>query len=474
MEFEAIIGLEIHVQMKTNSKMFSRAPVSFGSEPNTNVDILDIAFPGTMPVPNKQAIINAIRVCSALKMNIDNIIMFDRKNYFYSDLPKGYQITQHFRPIGKDGFLLIEVNEKEKKIGIKSLHIEEDTCKQIHIGESTLLDFNRAGIPLLEIVSFPDMRSGEEASKYVDKLRSIVCFLGVSDGKMEEGSLRCDVNISLKEKGNDFFGSKVEIKNLNSLNNIQKAVDYEISRQSLILEKGEKVFQETRRFDEASKTTIPMRKKVDEVDYNYFVDSNISPILLTDDFIKTIIESSPDLAEKRFARYKSLGLSDYDSSQLVSNKDISDYFEEAFKSGANPKLIANWIISDVQSYLKKMNISITEFNVSPHCLGKLILLIEKEMISNKQARYIFDRMIKTGEDPELLAVELGLVQINSEEDILNIVKEVLDDNPNQVEKYKNGKDRVLDFFVGLVMKKTNGKANPSLTSKLLIQELKRR
>ena len=474
MEFEAVIGLEIHVEMKTISKMFSSAPVSFGIDPNTEVTLLDMAFPGTMPVPNKQAVINAIRVSHALHMTIDDTVIFERKNYFYSDLPKGYQITQQFRPIGKEGYLTIKTSEGEKKIGIERLHMEEDTCKQLHSWDFSLLDYNRAGIPLIEIVSKPEMRSGEEAAKYVEKIRSIVSFLDVSDGKMEEGSLRCDVNISLREKGTEKFGTKVEIKNLNSLANIQKAIEFEIARQSIILEFGGHVEQETRRFDEASKETVLMRVKTDAVDYKYFTEPNITPIKLSKEFVEEAIKTSPELAESRLERYKALGLNDYDSSLLLANKETSDYFDEVSKSRANPKLIANWIIGDVQSYLNKTNTSIKDFPISPKHLGDLILLVVDGEVSNKQAREIFEKMCGEDKDPSKYVEELGFTQVSDENTLLVIINELLDQNPQLVEDYKAGKDRVLGFFVGQIMKKTQGKANPALTSKLLIDAIKRR
>ena len=474
MEFEAVIGLEIHVEMKTISKMFSYGPVSFGDDPNTDVVLLDMAYPGTMPVPNKQAVINAIRVSHALHMDIDHTVMFERKNYFYSDLPKGYQITQQFRPIGSNGYLIIETPEGSKKIRIERLHMEEDTCKQLHSWDFSLLDYNRAGIPLVEIVSKPDLRSGLEAAKYVEKIRSIVSFLDVSDGKMEEGSLRCDVNISLREKGTEKLGTKVEIKNLNSLANIEKAIEFEISRQSIILDFGGKIDQETRRFDEGSQETVLMRVKTDAVDYKYFTEPNIPPIKLSDEFVNAAIESSPELAEDRLVRYKALGLSDYDSSLLLSSKGISDYFDETLKTGANQKLIANWIIGDVQSYLNKTNTDISDFKVSPENLGALIKLVESGEISNKQAREVFEKMVETNRAPKEIVKELGFVQMSDENELLSIINELLDANPNLVADYKAGKDRVLGFFVGQIMKRTQGKANPSLTSKLLVEEIKRR
>lgn len=474
MEFEAVIGLEIHVEMKTKSKMFSSGPVSYGEDPNTEVNVVDMGFPGVMPVVNKQAVINAIRVSNALHMSIDDVVMFERKNYFYSDLPKGYQITQQFRPIGSNGYLLINTSQGERKIGIERLHMEEDTCKQLHSWDFSLLDYNRAGIPLIEIVSRPDLRTGEEAAKYVEKIRSIVSFLDVSDGKMEEGSLRCDVNISLREKGTEKFGTKVEIKNLNSIANIQKAIDFEISRQSIILDFGGVIEQETRRFDEGSKETVLMRVKTDAVDYKYFTEPNIAPIKLSKEFIDEAIKTSPELAEVKLERYKGLGLNEYDSNLLLADKDISNYYDEAIKSGANPKLLANWIIGDVQSVLNKESISIKSFKISPSLLGELVLLIEQGKVSNKQARELFAKMIENPISPKKLLEESGTSLISDEDTLKAIVKEVVDANEQSVIDYKNGKDRALGFIVGQIMKKTQGKANPGLTSKLVLEEIKRR
>ena len=474
MAFEAIIGLEIHVEMKTKSKMFSASPVTYGELPNTSISPVDVAFPGTLPTVNKQAVINAIRVSNALHMSIDNVLHFDRKNYFYSDLPKGFQITQNDRPIGFEGYMDIETSNGIKRIGIERLHLEEDTCKQLHSWDCSLLDYNRAGIPLIEIVSKPDLRSGEEAAKYVEKIRSIVSFLDVSDGKMEEGSLRCDVNISLREVGQTKFGTKVEIKNLNSIANVQKAIEFEIHRQEQMILNNEEIIQETRRFDEASKSTILMRVKTDSVDYKYFPETNIAPIRLSDEFIKEAIETSPELAESKLIRYKELGLSDYDASILISDKDMSVYYDEALKTGASYKLLANWVIGDVQAILNKENISIKQFKISPVRLGELVKIVESGKISNKQARDVFNKMLTSDEDINKIIDSLGAAQISDTSLIESLVKEVIDANPQSIIDYKNGKDRAVGFLVGQVMKKSQGKANPALTNKMIVEELKRR
>lgn len=473
MNFEAVIGLEIHVQMKTKSKMFSNAPVSYGAYPNCEVALLDMAFPGTMPVVNMQAVINGIRVANALHMSIDNELWFDRKNYFYSDLPKGYQITQNARPIGHDGYLEIKTSKGIKKIGVERIHLEEDTCKQLHFNDYTLIDYNRAGIPLAEIVSKPDLRSGEEAMKYVETIRSIVSFLDVSDGKMEEGSLRCDVNVSIRPFGSDKFGTKVEIKNLNSISNVQLAIDYEIKRQEALLLSGGEVQQETRRFDEDSKTTVLMRIKTDAIDYKYFVEPNIPPIKLSDEFIRHAIETSNELASSKIKRYLDLGLNEYDANQLIQNRDISNYFDDASQYGANPKLLANWINVDVMAVLNKEEIEMKDFIISAKHLAELVKLIDSKQISNKQAREVFSIMLKKDDDPQQIVASLGQTMISDEEVILNLIHQVLQSNKQSIQDYKNGKDRALGYLVGQVMKLSKGQANPGLTSKLLLKEIEK-
>ncbi len=474
MNFEAVIGLEIHVQMKTKSKMFSNGPVTYGNYPNYEVVPLDMAFPGTMPIVNKQAVINGIRVAHALNMTIDRELWFDRKNYFYSDLPKGFQITQNARPIGHDGYLIIKTSKGERKIGIERIHLEEDTCKQLHFNDYTLLDYNRAGIPLAEIVSRPEIRSGEEAMKYVETIRSIVSFLDVSDGKMEEGSLRCDVNVSIRPVGSEKFGTKVEIKNLNSLQNVKLALDYEIKRQEQILLSGGEVRQETRRFDEAKKETVLMRVKTDAVDYKYFTEPNIPPIKLSEEFIEEAIRTSNELASSKMERYLGFGLNEYDANQLIQNRDISNYFDECMKLGANAKLIANWIIVDIQAILNKEEISINDFAIKPSHLVELISLIDDKTISNKQARDVFNEMLTSEASAKDIIKKMGSSQVSDQSQLLNWINEVLEANPQSIIDYKNGKDRALGFLVGQVMKLSKGQANPGLSNKLIKEELDKR
>ena len=476
MEFEPVIGLEIHVELKTKSKMFSTAPVAYGKEPNTLCAPLDMAFPGTLPTVNKEGVVYAIRVSNALHMKIDNELHFDRKNYFYSDLPKGFQITQDRRPIGSDGYLEIEVNGQTKRIGIERLHIEEDTCKQLHFPAFTLLNYNRAGTPLIEIVSKPELRSGEEAMKYVEKIRSIVVFSGVSDGKMEEGSLRVDTNVSIRPKGSNTFGTKVEVKNINSINYVQKAIDFEVNRQAKLLEEGKPILQETRRYDDKKNETISMRLKTDSVDYKYYPETNITPIKLSDEFIKNAIDSCPELAESKKNRYvNGHGLNDYDASLLVSEKAVSDYYDEATKYSKAYKLLANWINVDVAAYLNKNIIPITEFPLSPERLAGLVKMVEANEVNSNQAREIFAKMIEAGVDANKAKVMLGISsQISDLDFIKDTINKVLEANPQAIVDYKEGKGRALGFLVGQTMKLTQGKINPKLTTDLLLEELKKR
>ena len=475
MNFETIIGIEIHCELNTKTKMFSSAPNTFGKDPNTQVNQVDLAHPGTLPRVNKQAVIYSIMACSALNLEIDNELWFDRKNYFYSDLTKGYQITQDKRPIGKNGYVEVETSNGKKKIGIERIHMEEDTAKQSHFGDFTLIDYNRCGVPLIEIVSKPDMRSGEEAAKYVEKLRSILSYCGVSDCKMDEGSMRCDINISLRPIGSEKFGVKTEIKNLNSINNIQRAIDFEIARQEKLLLKGQAVEQETRRFDETLKQTVLMRKKTDAVDYKYFTEPNIMPIKLSDKFISDAVSLVPELPDVRLKRYLSeLGLSTYDASQIIVNKNVADYYENILKEFNEPKVVANWMLGDIFSYLNKNNKTINDLKLSSSNFAKLLKLLKDGKISSKQGKEVFAIIIETNQDPEVIAKEKGMVQESDTGLIMQYIEEVLTENPQAIATYKSGRDNILAFLIGQVMKKSKGKANPALTSQLLKEEIMKR
>ena len=474
MNLETIVGIEIHVEMKTKSKMFSLAPISFGLKPNTEVVAFDMAFPGTMPRVNKEAVKNAIRVSNALHMSIDQEIWFDRKNYFYSDLPKGFQITQQARPIGSEGYLIINVNGKDKKIGIERLHMEEDTCMQHHFSDYTLLDYNRAGIPLIEIVSKPEIRSGEEARKYVEKIREIVTFSNVSDGKMEEGSLRCDVNVSIRPYGSDKFGTKVEIKNLNSIANVEKAIDFEAKRQSELLLLGQEVEQETRRYDEAKKETVLMRKKTDAADYKYFTEPNIPPIKLSDEFVKDAIDTCPELYDQKLERFlNNYGLNEVDAKIILTSVDMANYYDEAAKFTKLYQPLANFMISDVNGYLNKNAISILDFKVEPKFISELVELLQSKKINSSQGKQIFEKLVKENKSPLIIQKEVGAVLISDEDEIHKLVLEVIEANPTLRDDFKAGKTRAQGFVMGQIMKKTGGKVNPGIANKIILEELKK-
>ena len=475
MNFEAVIGLEIHVQQKTKSKMFSSAPNSFSRDPNTQVAPLDMAFPGTMPVVNKQAVINAIRVANALHMEIDHTLYFDRKNYFYSDLPKGFQITQQRRPIGKNGYVMVDTPSGKKRIGIERIHMEEDTCKQEHFMDYSLLDYNRAGVPLCEIVSLPEISNGVEAREYAEAIRNIVVYSGTSDGKMEEGSMRCDTNISLRPYGQKEFGTKVEIKNINSFKNIELAIEYEMKRQSQLLLQGIKIQQETRRWDETSGKTVLMRVKTDAVDYKYFCEPNITPIHLSDEFVQDAIDTCPELYDSKKERYLKAGLSDADANVILANPKMAAYFEEGLAKVSNAKDLANFLIVEINSYLNKNEIAIENLKLSPLTLGEIVSYQEKGGLSHKQCTDILNKVLEEGCSPEEAKNALHIVaQVSDSSVIMGFVTEVLDKNPQSIQDFKNGNQRVLGFLVGQIMKASHGKVNPAEVSKTLRQELDKR
>jgi len=475
MNFEAVIGLEIHVEMKTNSKMFSSAPVSFSRNPNTNVVYFDMAYPGTMPVVNKQAVINAIRVANALHMTIDPLVRFDRKNYFYSDLPKGFQITQQFHPIGRHGYVEVDTPNGKKRVGIERIHMEEDTCKQEHFMDYSLLDYNRAGIPLIEIVSEPEMASGSEARQYAEAIRNIVLYSGTSDGKMEEGSLRCDTNISIRPYGQKEFGTKVEIKNINSFKNIELAVDYEIKRQSSLILSGEKVRQETRRFDEGSGRTILMRVKTDAVDYKYFPEPNITPISLSQEFVDEAIATCPELYDSKKERYLKAGLSLNDVEVILSNPSMAKYFEKGMNLVKNCKDFANFLIVEINGYLNKQSLTIDKLPLMPETLAEIVLMQETGGLTHKQCADILFKVLSDNISPSEAKKALNIeAQSSDAETVLGFVTAVLDANPQSIADYKAGKDRALGFLVGQVMKASHGKVNPAAVSKTILEEIKKR
>ncbi|WP_276923724.1 Asp-tRNA(Asn)/Glu-tRNA(Gln) amidotransferase subunit GatB [Faecalibaculum rodentium] len=472
-KYKTTIGIEIHCELKTRTKMFSGAPVKFGETANTCTSVVDLAMPGTLPSVNKEAVRLAIKACTGLHCDIDPLVKFDRKNYYYSDLPKGFQITQQFHPIGRDGYVEIETEEGSKQIRIERIHMEEDTAKQFHRETGTYIDFNRAGVPLVEIVSRPDMHSAEEAAAYVDTLRQILLYLNVSDVKMEEGSMRCDVNISLS--ADDSLGTKTEIKNLNSIANVQKAVAAEIERQSRILDEGGRVEQATRRYDESQKTTVLMRKKEGAVDYKYFPEPNIFPIQLDEAWIRDIQDTMEELPAARRARFmKDYGLGEYDAQVLVADPAMADYYEEAAKTAKDAKKTANWVIGDLSAALNRDNRTFANAGVAPEHLAQLVNLVADDTISGKQAKTVFEDMLSSGKEPAKIVEEKGMKQVTDEGAILALVTEVLDANPKSIEDYKAGKDRAIGFLVGQVMKKSRGTANPKRTNELIREELAKR
>ena len=473
MKYYVTIGIEIHCELKTNTKMFSSAPVRFGEKANTCVSAIDLAHPGTLPCINKKGVELAIKACTATHCTLDTLLKFDRKNYYYSDLPKGYQITQQFHPLGRNGYVMIDVDGEKKKIRIERIHMEEDTAKQFHKETGTYIDYNRAGTPLIEIVSCPDMHSAKEAAAYVETLRKNLLYLNVSDVKMEEGSMRCDVNISLSPD-KETLGTKTEIKNLNSIANVQKAVQAEIERQSALLDAGEKVIQATRRYDEAQKTTILMRKKEGSVDYKYFPEPNISPIQLDEAWVKNIQENLEELPEARLERFmKDFDLKEYDANVLIADREMADFFEEVCKYTKETNKAANWIIGDVSAWLNKNNKGFKEVPCTAKSLATLINVISKGEISGKQGKVVFEEVM-LGKDPKKVIEEKGMKQVSDDSAILELVTKVLDDNPKSIEDFKNGKDRAVGFLVGQVMKASRGQANPKRTNELIKEELNKR
>ncbi len=469
MEFEPVIGIEIHVELKTKSKMFSSAPCTFGEAPNSMTVPFDFAFPGTMPVVNKEAVNYGVKVCSALNMTIARTLYFDRKNYFYPDLPKGYQITQQFHPIGTHGYVEIESNGKTIRVGVDNAHLEEDTAKQVHLSDISLINFNRCGTPLIEIVSDPDMHSGEEAMKYVEAIREIVTYLGVSDGKMENGSMRCDINISLRPKGETKFGTKTECKNLNTIQNIRAAVDYEIARQTEILNNGGVVEQETRRYDETAKKTVLMRKKTNAIDYKYFREPNIVPIDLSEDFIDDAIMSMNKLPKQYRVELKKSGLGDYEIEELLKDRDFVVYFEDCISLGAkNATTLWNYLMVELMGYLNKNELTLKDLPFSKENMVSLVNLVSEGKINSKQAKEVLAFMEEKGEDPLKVVKEKGMEQISDTSFISTLVNEVIAENPSVVSDWKKGKDHALGYLVGQVMKKSKGKANPALAKETIL------
>lgn len=475
MSFETIIGLEVHVELKTKSKIFSTSPNAFGDTPNANVNPKDLGYPGTLPTLNEEAVNFGMKAALALNCEINQYTVFDRKHYFYPDNPAAYQISQDELPIAENGWIEIEIDGEKKKIGIERIHLEEDAGKLTHESDGTLVDYNRQGTPLIEIVSKPDIRSPEEAYLYLEKLKSIIQYTGVSDVRMEEGSLRCDANISLRPIGQEEFGTKVELKNLNSFAYVRAGLEFEEKRQAEILSDGGSLDQETRRYDEKTKKTILMRVKSDADDYRFLPDPDIVPLTIDDAWIERIRKEIPELPDERKKRYvEELGLPEYDAGVLTATIEMANFFEDTVKLGADEKLVSNWLMGDLSAYMNKHLKELPELAITPEGLAKMIQLIKDGTISSKIAKRVFAELVENGGDPEEFVKKEGLVQISDEGELSKIVNQVLDENEQSVIDFKGGKGRALGFLVGQVMKATKGQANPQMVNKLLKEEIEKR
>jgi len=473
--YKVVIGLEVHCELATNSKNFSTAKNTYSSDHNENVEPVDLGLPGVLPVANKEAVKKALKTAIALNCQNPDIITFDRKNYYYPDLPKGYQITQVKKPFGKDGYLMIVLPDYEKKIEIHQLHLEEDTASLEHFSTFSLIDYNRAGIPLMEVVTEPCMNSADEAVTFLETLRSLFIYCGVSEAKSDKGQMRCDVNVSLMKETATELGTKVEMKNINSFNSVRLAIGYEIKRQGDILDRGEKVIQETRRFDETLLKTYSMREKVDAIDYKYFTEPNIPPIKITKEYLNDIKSEIPRLQYERYKQYTDdYKLSQYDAIVLVREKNISDYFEEIINNGASAKDACNWVTTVILGTLNKLDISLSELFITPKMLSDIIKLVEDGKLSANNAKNIIYKSIKEKIEPLAIIKESNIMQIDDEELIIKLVNSALDASEEVVNQYKEGKDYVVNFFVGQLMKSTNGQVNPTKALEIIKQEIRKR
>ena len=477
MTYQAVIGLEIHVQLKTKSKIFSGASTSFGNEPNTQACAVDLGLPGVLPVLNKEAVMMAIKFGLAVNAQIQNNSIFARKNYFYPDLPKGYQISQFEIPIVSKGSLKIRVGDDFKEIRITRAHLEEDAGKSIHdmFNNDSAIDLNRAGTPLIEIVSEPDMTSADEAVEYLRTIHTLVKYLDICDGNMQEGSFRCDANISLKKSTDTKLGIRAEIKNINSFKFVEQAINYEIERQSEILDSGGEVVQETRLYDPAKNQTRSMRSKEEANDYRYFPDPDLLPVYIDDQDIKSIKSTMPELPEEKRIRFmRDYSLSEYDTSVLISDKNLSSYFESVIKSKKlEPKNVANWILTDLLGLANKNRTAINELPITPDRLEQLLIFIHDGIISNKQGKAVLEKMWDTSKTPKEIIDSEGISQESNENEINKLVDKVLENHYKSVEEYMKGKDKLFGFFIGEVMKESKGKANPKIVNKILRERLKK-
>jgi aspartyl-tRNA(Asn)/glutamyl-tRNA(Gln) amidotransferase subunit B len=471
-EYETVIGLEVHVELHTESKIFCGCSTSFGAPPNSHTCPVCLGYPGVLPVLNRQAVDYAMKAAMALNCQIATESKFDRKNYFYPDSPKAYQISQYDKPIGEHGWIEIEVDGQTKRIGITRLHLEEDAGKLTHVdgGYASLVDFNRVGTPLIEIVSEPDLRSPEEARAYLEKLKAIMQYCEVSDVKMEEGSLRCDANVSIRPVGQTKLGTRTELKNMNSFRGVQKGLEYEEIRQAAILNSEGSIIQETLRWDDAQGKTISMRSKEEAHDYRYFPDPDLVRLHIDEAWKARVLATIPELPDARKVRYTTvLGLPSYDAAVITASKDMADFFQTSLQYTSDAKAVSNWIMGDLLGFLNANNLELSQVKITGQGLGEMIGLIEKGTISSKIAKTVFKAMIETGKSPQAIVEEQGLVQISDEGAIQAVVQTIIAGNPQSVVDFKAGKEKAVGFLVGQVMKETKGKANPGLVNKLIIE-----
>ncbi len=472
-KYKAVIGLEMHCEMQSNSKVFSSAENSYNDTPNANVRPLDMAFPGTLPTVNKECICKSLLMSLVLNCSQPEYMYFDRKNYYYPDLPKGYQITQMHAPVGVNGKITIDIDGREKEVLIHDIHLEEDSASLDHYRDISLIDYNRSGVPLLELVTEPCFYSAEEAVAFLEYMRRIYQYCGVSEADTKKGQIRCDVNVSIMDENASELGTKVEMKNINSFANVYDAINYEIKRQSELKDAGryDEVEQETRRFDEESGTTIRMRSKVDAIDYKYFVEPNIPKYKITKEWLEEIKKDIPMLPRERKEKYiKEYNLSEYDANIIIKEKDYADYFEECVKIGINPKLAANYLIVQIIAYINKEGISIKDFYLKPEYLKQIIVEQDKGNISSKQAKEIFNKALDERKEPKNY-ISKDNAQISDKNLLEDIINTILDNNQTQIEAYHNGKTNLFDYFVGQVMKETKGKANPNMVKEILKEKL---
>lgn len=473
-DYEVIIGLEVHAELSTNTKIYCNCTTKFGADPNTHCCPICTGMPGVLPVLNEKVVEYAVKMGLATNCEIARFSKQDRKNYFYPDLPKAFQTSQYDLPLCEHGHITIQVENEKKTIGITRIHIEEDAGKLIHDAYTgdTLVDMNRCAVPLIEIVSEPDIRSAKEAVEYMQTLKSILEYLEICDCKMQEGSLRCDVNLSVRKKGETKFGTRTETKNLNSFKAIQNSIEFETKRQIQVLEEGGEIIQETRRFDDAKGIGYAMRTKEDAHDYRYFPEPDLAPIVLSEEYIQNLEEHLPEMPHVKKARYiAEYGIPEYDANLITTSKEIAQYFEKVVEVSKNPKASANWIMGDFASKLNETEMTISQSNIKPEDLAKLIQLIDEKVISSKIAKTVFEEMFQTGKDPKAIVEEKGLVQITDEKALKEMVARVVENNPKSVEDYKAGRDKAIGFLVGQIMKESKGKANPGMVNQMLLEIL---